>query len=69
LELTLLGLWCSLLSWQYDDIVTPSEVKAEIKASKCAEKLIQESRQSIAEVISGNDDRLIVVVGPCSIHS
>lgn len=53
----------------YDDIVTPSEVKAEIKASKCAEKLIQESRQSIAEVISGNDDRLIVVVGPCSIHS
>ncbi|OAV95591.1 3-deoxy-7-phosphoheptulonate synthase [Puccinia triticina 1-1 BBBD Race 1] len=53
----------------YDDIVSPVEVKAEIKLSKCAEKLIQHSRQAIADVISGKDDRLIVVVGPCSIHN
>ncbi|PLW11741.1 hypothetical protein PCANC_03950 [Puccinia coronata f. sp. avenae] len=53
----------------YDDLVTPVEVKAQIKLSKCAEKLIQRSRQAIADVISGKDDRLIVVVGPCSIHN
>ncbi|KAA1113891.1 hypothetical protein PGTUg99_012047 [Puccinia graminis f. sp. tritici] len=53
----------------YDDLVSPVEVKAEIKISKCAEKLILHSRQAISEVISGKDDRLIVVVGPCSIHN
>ncbi|KAH9454650.1 hypothetical protein MJO28_007659 [Puccinia striiformis f. sp. tritici] len=59
---------CSVVE-SYDDIVTPMEVKAKIKLSKCAEKLIQHSRQAIADVISGKDDRLIVVVGPCSIHN
>ncbi|KAH9454632.1 hypothetical protein MJO28_007625 [Puccinia striiformis f. sp. tritici] len=53
----------------YDELVTPAEVKAEIKISKFAEKLIQHSRRAIAEVISGKDDRLVVVVGPCSIHN
>ncbi|KAA1113880.1 hypothetical protein PGTUg99_010625 [Puccinia graminis f. sp. tritici] len=53
----------------YDDLVTPLEVKTEIKISKFAEKLIEHSRQTIADVISGKDDRLIVVVGPCSIHN
>lgn len=52
----------------YDELVTPIEVKNEIKTGKAAEKLIQRSRQMIADVISGKDDRLVVVVGPCSIH-
>lgn len=58
-----------LMIESYDDLVTPVEVKAEIKPSKFAEKLIQQSRQAIADVISGKDDRLVVVVGPCSIHN
>jgi 3-deoxy-7-phosphoheptulonate synthase len=57
------------VSCQYDELVTPLEVKAEIKISKFAEKLVEHSRQAIADVISGKDDRVIVVVGPCSIHS
>lgn len=59
---------CSVVE-SYDDLVTPAEVKAEIKISKYAENLIQHSRQAIADVISGKDDKLIVVVGPCSIHN
>jgi 3-deoxy-7-phosphoheptulonate synthase len=32
------------------------------------EQLIQETRQSIVRLLHGTDDRLLVIVGPCSIH-
>ena len=32
------------------------------------EALISETRQNIHNIISGSDDRLLVVIGPCSIH-
>jgi len=32
------------------------------------ERLITETRRSIQDIISGKDDRLLVVIGPCSIH-
>lgn len=33
-----------------------------------AASLVSESRQQCENILSGNDDRLLVVVGPCSIH-
>ena len=32
------------------------------------ETLIGETRKSIRRIMSGKDDRLLVVIGPCSIH-
>ena len=32
------------------------------------EQLIGQTRQRIASILSGKDDRLLVVMGPCSIH-
>ncbi|MGB3069946.1 MAG: 3-deoxy-7-phosphoheptulonate synthase [Ottowia sp.] len=32
------------------------------------EKLIAETRKSIRRIVHGKDDRLLVVIGPCSIH-
>lgn len=32
------------------------------------EKLIAQTRRSIHEIMTGKDDRLLVVIGPCSIH-
>jgi 3-deoxy-7-phosphoheptulonate synthase len=32
------------------------------------ERFILESRRAIAGIVTGNDDRLLVVCGPCSIH-
>lgn len=32
------------------------------------EKLVQESRRKIVQMLAGEDDRLLVVIGPCSIH-
>src|SRR5699024_3731985 len=34
-----------------------------------AAKTVYTARQAIADVLSGKDDRLIVIVGPCSIHN
>jgi 3-deoxy-7-phosphoheptulonate synthase len=40
----------------------------EVAASEAASDLVWKSRQDIAHAISGEDDRLIVVTGPCSLH-
>ena len=32
------------------------------------ESLISETRQSIRNIMQGRDDRLLVIIGPCSIH-
>ncbi|MEY3524235.1 MAG: Phospho-2-dehydro-3-deoxyheptonate aldolase, Phe-sensitive, partial [Pseudomonadota bacterium] len=37
-------------------------------AGTAVEKLIAQTRQRIAKIMSGKDDRLLVVMGPCSIH-
>ena len=46
----------------------PSEYLAEIPISKDVEDLVFRSRQEIADIVDGNDDRLLVITGPCSIH-
>ena len=33
-----------------------------------AEKLITQTRKTIHHIMHGKDDRLLVVIGPCSIH-
>ncbi len=33
-----------------------------------SQSLIENSRQAISDILHGNDNRLLVIVGPCSIH-
>ncbi|UUM30118.1 3-deoxy-7-phosphoheptulonate synthase [Vibrio japonicus] len=49
-------------------LVTPDELKAKIPLSDKARRFIQESRETIANIINKKDHRLLVVCGPCSIH-
>ena len=37
-------------------------------AGTATETLIANTRQSIANIVHGTDDRLLVIIGPCSIH-
>jgi 3-deoxy-7-phosphoheptulonate synthase len=37
-------------------------------ADSPAEKLIEDSRREIVRILSGASDRLLVIIGPCSIH-
>lgn len=46
----------------------PLELRAEIPVSFTAARVIDWAREACAKVIAGKDDRLIVIVGPCSIH-
>jgi len=46
----------------------PSVLEAEIPLDDTGALRISKARTEIASILSGRDDRLLVVVGPCSIH-
>jgi len=49
-------------------LVTPALLQEWLPAPDAAHTLVENSRAAISRVLHGQDDRLIVVVGPCSIH-
>lgn len=49
-------------------LITPNELKQKLPLSDNARQFIQESRQTISDIIHKKDHRLLVVCGPCSIH-
>ena len=49
-------------------LVSPAVLLEEMPASEAIEDLVEHSRQAIGDVLQGRDDRLVAVVGPCSIH-
>ncbi|MBJ9985225.1 3-deoxy-7-phosphoheptulonate synthase [Acinetobacter sp. S40] len=46
----------------------PSELKAAYPLSPFFTKQVNEHRQTIQNILSGKDSRLMVITGPCSIH-
>jgi 3-deoxy-7-phosphoheptulonate synthase len=49
-------------------IPAPARYKKEFPLSKKAKEVILDSRKSIGDILEGKNDRLLVLVGPCSIH-
>jgi 3-deoxy-7-phosphoheptulonate synthase len=49
-------------------LITPAELKREIPITDKARNTVAEGRQVIENILSGKDHRVLVVVGPCSIH-
>jgi 3-deoxy-7-phosphoheptulonate synthase len=49
-------------------LITPALLQEWLPMPAGAENLVESSRQAICRVLEGLDDRLLVVVGPCSIH-
>lgn len=49
-------------------LITPQDLKKSVPASDTAYTQVAESRQVIRDILDGKDQRLFVVVGPCSIH-
>ena len=47
---------------------TPTELRNEVRKSESQAQFVWNSRQEIHRIIFGDDNRLLVVVGPCSIH-
>jgi 3-deoxy-7-phosphoheptulonate synthase len=50
------------------ELSTPDEVMREIPRTLTATRVVMASRNAIHGILNGTDDRLLVVVGPCSVH-
>jgi 3-deoxy-7-phosphoheptulonate synthase len=53
----------------YDPLVQPALLRHEITSSSVSHRTIASARYNAAKILSGQDDRVLVIVGPCSIHS
>ena len=49
-------------------VSTPAEVQDQVPMTESAAQTTVAARREIQNILSGRDDRLLVVVGPCSIH-
>ncbi|GAA3536615.1 3-deoxy-7-phosphoheptulonate synthase AroG [Zobellella aerophila] len=50
------------------ELLPPVAVLEKYPATDTASTTVFESRQAIHRILAGEDDRLLVVIGPCSIH-
>lgn len=64
------------MKYQTDDLrikeikklIPPAELLANLPITETAAKTVYEARQEIHRILHGADDRLLVIMGPCSIH-
>ena len=64
------------MTYQTDDlriqaitqVVAPRELQAEFPVSEEAASTVYHARRDIQQILHGESDRLLVVVGPCSVH-
>ena len=49
-------------------LITPALLQEWLPAPDTTTQLVEDSRAAVCRSLSGQDDRLLVVVGPCSIH-
>lgn len=52
----------------YDPLVSPALLQMQIPASEVSIETAKRGRREAVDIITGKDDRILVVVGPCSIH-
>ena len=53
---------------EMQELSTPEEVRKELAITNSSAKTIIDSRKTIENILDEKDDRVFVVVGPCSIH-
>src|SRR5215813_6079502 len=53
---------------QGDELLAPMQVMRELAATERSEETTFGARKSVHDILRGADDRLLAVVGPCSIH-
>jgi 3-deoxy-7-phosphoheptulonate synthase len=50
------------------NVILPTALHAEFPATDTSRRTTFEARNAVHDVLHGKDDRLVVIVGPCSIH-
>lgn len=51
-----------------NEVISPEQLHKDCKISESSSKLIFDTRTAIHNILNGKDDRLLVIIGPCSIH-
>jgi len=51
-----------------DVLPTPAQVINDLPLPDAGAQVVADSRQATQDILAGADDRLLVVVGPCSVH-
>ena len=51
-----------------EEVIAPEALIAEQPMLNAASRTVYETRGAISQILRGEDQRLLVVVGPCSIH-
>ena len=51
-----------------DDVISPTQLHEEVPISAAAAKLTYEMRLAVHRLLHGQDDRVLAIVGPCSVH-
>ena len=49
-------------------LISPAVLADELPLPEASARFVQASRQTIERILSGEDHRLLVIVGPCSVH-
>src|SRR5476649_1158867 len=49
-------------------LISPALLQDDLPVPLAVQTLVEKSRVEIADILQGRDDRLVIVVGPCSIH-
>ena len=52
----------------FENVITPRELKAAYPLSDRAAQTVASARDAIRGILHGDDSRLLVIAGPCSIH-
>jgi 3-deoxy-7-phosphoheptulonate synthase len=50
------------------ELVPPSHLLREFPCTDAASRTVHDAREALHRILHGEDDRLILVIGPCSIH-
>ena len=49
-------------------VVSAGRLRSELPRDALSARLVDDTRYALARILAGDDDRLAVIVGPCSIH-
>lgn len=49
-------------------LIKPKELLAELALTQQAQALVEKARSNAEQIMCSSDDRLLVIIGPCSIH-
>ncbi|WNN49652.1 3-deoxy-7-phosphoheptulonate synthase AroG [Siccibacter colletis] len=53
---------------EINELLPPVALLEKFPATENAARTVSQARQAIHQILNGHDDRLLVVIGPCSIH-